>query len=389
MSGGRGLRRLWRSPYVVVVSALLFASGLTVVGTTLASFSSETDNNTSTFPAGWIGGASNGNVGTSGYDGLLTWAPGTHGGVTGQTVSNGLDQGATQSCPSSGYSGSTALGSATTASYTASNANGNTTLSAAITTTTSPTSITVASAAGFPSSGNYTILIDNEQMTVTAGQGTTTWTVTRGVNSTTAATHLTGAGVIQLPDNFDGHYYCYQITSTTSSSWTGTGAFGGQLGLFPTAITTSNPATTGKPLSGDSITITFNQQPLLLTTGLTSSICFAWSAGTSPRPVTIFLKYSTCATTNSAYQVELTGLTKATTTAGTSTGAVSAVVSTSAPWTITYTLTANPGGGPTFNTGTVTAIADGSWVVSNASTDRAPACASATYNCQPSGSTNW
>jgi len=56
-------------------------------------------------------------------------------------------------------------------------------------------SISVSSAAGFPASGNYTVLVDSEQMTVTAGQGTTLWTVTRAANSTTAAVHSTGATV--------------------------------------------------------------------------------------------------------------------------------------------------------------------------------------------------
>lgn len=69
-----------------------------------------------------------------------------------------------------------------------------TTLSAAIT-TTAQSSITVASAAGFPTSGNYDILIDNEELTVTSGQGTTTWTVTRGVNNTVTTTHSNGATV--------------------------------------------------------------------------------------------------------------------------------------------------------------------------------------------------
>lgn len=68
----------------------------------------------------------------------------------------------------------------------------NTTLTTAITSTSS-TTVKVASAAGFPTSGNYTIQIDAEQMQVTGGQGTTTWTVTRGFNSTTKATHLLSA----------------------------------------------------------------------------------------------------------------------------------------------------------------------------------------------------
>ena len=55
----------------------------------------------------------------------------------------------------------------------------------------------MTSAAGFPASGNYYVMIDSEQMQVTAGQGTTTWTVTRGTNGTTATTHLVTAYVFQ------------------------------------------------------------------------------------------------------------------------------------------------------------------------------------------------
>ena len=72
-----------------------------------------------------------------------------------------------------------------------------TTLSAAA--TNIATSISVTSAAGFPSSGNYEILVDSgsgnlEHMTVTAGQGTTTWTVTRDNNNGVA--HNSGVSVI-------------------------------------------------------------------------------------------------------------------------------------------------------------------------------------------------
>jgi uncharacterized protein len=56
-------------------------------------------------------------------------------------------------------------------------------------------SLTVASAAGFPAGGNFTIMVDTEAMTVTAGAGTTTWTVTRGANGTIAATHAAGATI--------------------------------------------------------------------------------------------------------------------------------------------------------------------------------------------------
>lgn len=72
-----------------------------------------------------------------------------------------------------------------------------TTLAAAITDTVS-TSITVSSSTSFPSSANFRIVIDSEIMLVTAGAGTTTWTVTRGAESTTAATHVLGAPVTHI-----------------------------------------------------------------------------------------------------------------------------------------------------------------------------------------------
>jgi hypothetical protein len=70
---------------------------------------------------------------------------------------------------------------------------GSTTLSSAI--TASQTTISVASASGFPTSGTYRIRIDDEDMTVTGGQGTTSWTVTRAVNGTTAAAHVSAQTV--------------------------------------------------------------------------------------------------------------------------------------------------------------------------------------------------
>jgi hypothetical protein len=68
-----------------------------------------------------------------------------------------------------------------------------TTLSAAI--TAAQTSITVASASGFPTSA-FKIRIDDEVMTVTGGFGTTGWTVTRGVSGTTAISHVASQTVI-------------------------------------------------------------------------------------------------------------------------------------------------------------------------------------------------
>lgn len=65
----------------------------------------------------------------------------------------------------------------------------------------SVTSMTVASAAGFPASGNYAIQIDSEILIVTGGQGTTTWTVARGAFGSTAASHAQNAVVSGTTDS--------------------------------------------------------------------------------------------------------------------------------------------------------------------------------------------
>jgi hypothetical protein len=57
------------------------------------------------------------------------------------------------------------------------------------------TTLTVTSAAGFPTTP-FTIRVDDESMTVTGGFGTTTWTVTRGVNGSTAAAHVNSQTVV-------------------------------------------------------------------------------------------------------------------------------------------------------------------------------------------------
>lgn len=58
----------------------------------------------------------------------------------------------------------------------------------------SATSLSVASAAGFPTSGNFRILIESEILLVTAVSGTT-FTVTRGQEGTSAASHSSGVDV--------------------------------------------------------------------------------------------------------------------------------------------------------------------------------------------------
>ena len=68
-----------------------------------------------------------------------------------------------------------------------------TTLSAKI--TAAATSIKVTASTGFPASGQFRIAVGSEIMLVTAGNGTTTWTVTRGMDGTKAAAAAAKAAV--------------------------------------------------------------------------------------------------------------------------------------------------------------------------------------------------
>ena len=59
----------------------------------------------------------------------------------------------------------------------------------------SDTTVVVASATVFPQGLNFRVRVGSELLEVTGGQGTTSWTVTRGADGTTAAPHGDGAGV--------------------------------------------------------------------------------------------------------------------------------------------------------------------------------------------------
>lgn len=59
------------------------------------------------------------------------------------------------------------------------------------------TTISVTSNTGYPASGNFRVRIDSELLLVTAVSGGT-FTVTRGIEGSTAASHLTGAIVAQV-----------------------------------------------------------------------------------------------------------------------------------------------------------------------------------------------
>ncbi len=73
-------------------------------------------------------------------------------------------------------------------------------LTANITAAATTINVDQQTAANFPNTGPFMVIIDSEHLLVTGGYGTTTWTVTRGVDGTTAAAHLKNANVtLQVP----------------------------------------------------------------------------------------------------------------------------------------------------------------------------------------------
>ncbi len=116
-------------------------------------------------------------------------------------------------------------------------------------TTAGQTTITVASASGFPPAGggNYFIRIDNEVLQVTAGQGTTTWTVSRGQLGTTAAAHSSGATVTALANDwYAGFKGLPTGAQNLKVSYRGKNCANTTTGTTCTALTTNLPQQTLK-----------------------------------------------------------------------------------------------------------------------------------------------
>jgi SPP1 family predicted phage head-tail adaptor len=95
-----------------------------------------------------------------------------------------------------------------------------TTLASALGAGSGDTTATVASAAEFPADTHYLVQIEDEYVRVTGGQGTTSWTVERGLHGTTRAAHASGSTVYLLavmeiegilqPALDETHLYCRQ-----------------------------------------------------------------------------------------------------------------------------------------------------------------------------------
>jgi hypothetical protein len=82
----------------------------------------------------------------------------------------------------------------------------------------------------YPGTGNFQIRIDNELTLVTAVSGTT-WTVTRGIESTGAASHLNGVAVNHFMTAGGLAQIFSEAGGTASITWAGTWAIGANYSL--------------------------------------------------------------------------------------------------------------------------------------------------------------
>lgn len=125
------------------------------------------------------------------------------------------------------------------------------TLTSTITNSQTAISVTGGATAPYPTTGSGTsqfrVLVEAEIMVVTAGQGTTNWTVTRGDGGSTPVTHGSGAQVIPILtnealQNLANNFWPYFDPASVTGATAAVRYFGG---------TVSGPPTTGTWVQGD------------------------------------------------------------------------------------------------------------------------------------------
>ena len=181
----------------------------------------------------------------------------------------------------------------------------------------------------------------------------------------------------------NGNWFCYQLVSTSATSWTASAVKSVQLGLVAKSIAwtdASAPLTPGTLTNGDKLTMTFNQQTTLPASG-TLKICAFKGTGTAG---VIYVGDSTAGSTCKPADTftigEITGMALGT---NRTFGSSSYVATSVAPFTITITLS---GGGTSSLTGTSTFTGPNSTSpspVSSLLTPTAVLCARAVSACQP------
>ncbi|HKI92344.1 MAG TPA: hypothetical protein VJ986_08575 [Gaiellaceae bacterium] len=171
-------------------------------------------------------------------------------------------------------------------------------------------------------------------------------------SATTASYSTTGAS------GASGHWWCYRLVSTSATAWTAAADFTPiRVGLIPSTVALTNGGTAGAVDSGDTITITFNQD---VNTASATNVCLV--SGASGAGV-ILIGDTTCAGASDSYTIgKLTGLTISSTgtasrtaTVATSGNQVTVTVTSSGTRTVSGTATFTASTGITSSTGSAAA----------------------------------
>ena len=185
----------------------------------------------------------------------------------------------------------------------------------------------------------------------------------------------------------NGDWFCYEMVSTSATVWTAATPLSAvQLGLAANSLATANVGTAGRINANDTITVTFNQKPIIPTG--TKRVCVI-------TPSTIIIGDTTATGPGSANchvgdAYNIGKLTLAGATLGTTVQYQSSTftLSATAPWTLVVTLAGS--GNLSTVTGTPTwTFTPAASILSTITTHQATICTAATANCQPTATTNF
>ena len=176
----------------------------------------------------------------------------------------------------------------------------------------------------------------------------------------------------------NGHWFCYQLVSTSATAWTAQASQAIQLGLVTSGIAIANVGTNNSSNGGDTITLTFNQKTNLAASGAAKVCVFA--AGKIIIGDTA--GGNTCSSGDGYTVGTITGVTIGSDQLFRNS---TFVTSTTAPWTMTVTLVGNT---PATYSGTAT-FTPSATILSAATTRQATMCIAAAVTCQPTTATHF
>jgi hypothetical protein len=217
-----------------------------------------------------------------------------------------------------------------------------------------------------------------------------------GTNSNCSGAALTSLASIAAPPTaaytdsnrgatLNGNWFCYQLVSTTASSWTSAVTPSPlQLGLVTSNVLITNGGGTANTIQkNDTIKLTFNQRTNLGTGNIkvcvytTGAILIGDTQGGNA-----------CGTDADGFSVAKLTVTGATIASGVAYTASTVALSTVAPWTMTVTLAGT--NGTSAMTGTQAwSLTPSTSILSFATTDRATMCNAASTNCRPTTSSGF